>query len=95
MLYLVIGEDGLNVEKVTYAEGFFDSFPMMSYDGKQLIWGSSRNSSKYDINLFIADWVDKDNKNDIIETTTGNGSQNNRFISIIAILCFVLLHSLL
>jgi hypothetical protein len=57
----VINEDGTGIEQVTYAKGFFDSFPMMSYDGKKLIWGSSRNASKkYEINLFLADWTDKE-----------------------------------
>lgn len=44
--------------QVTYDEGQFDSFPMMSYNGKKLAWGSSRNGSTYDLNLFIADWND-------------------------------------
>ena len=45
--------------QITYDEGHFDSFPMFSYSGKQLIWGSSRNGqTEYDLNLFIADWVD-------------------------------------
>ncbi|KAI6184409.1 CBR-TAG-10 protein [Aphelenchoides bicaudatus] len=49
----MINEDGTGLEQVTHAKGYFDSFPMMSYDGKQLVWGSSRNSSNYEINLFL------------------------------------------
>ena len=33
---------------------------MFSYGGSQLVWGSSRNgTSPYDLNLFIADWIDE------------------------------------
>lgn len=31
---------------------------MFSRSGKQLVWGSSRNATIYELNLFIADWVD-------------------------------------
>jgi hypothetical protein len=71
---------------VTFAEGYFDSFPMMSYDGKQLVWGSSRNSSKYDINLFIADWTDK--------SDDGNGI-SIRFISTLVLFICVLANFIL
>uniref|UniRef100_A0A914UYP0 Uncharacterized protein n=1 Tax=Plectus sambesii TaxID=2011161 RepID=A0A914UYP0_9BILA len=54
-----IYEDGTGLERITFDDGHFDSFPMFSYSGKQLVWGSSRNGqSDYDLNLFIADWVD-------------------------------------
>jgi Tol biopolymer transport system component len=56
-LYM-INDDGTNLERITWDNGQFDSFPMFSYDGKKLVWGSSRNGSEYDLNLFIADWVD-------------------------------------
>ncbi|GMT16855.1 hypothetical protein PFISCL1PPCAC_8152 [Pristionchus fissidentatus] len=47
------------LERITWDNNQFDSFPMFSWDGKQLVWGSSRNASnEYDLNLFIADWVD-------------------------------------
>ncbi|KAI6226195.1 WD40-like protein [Aphelenchoides fujianensis] len=55
----LINDDGTGLEKVTGGDQVFDSFPMMSYSGKWLVWGSSRNATgKYDVNLFIADWVD-------------------------------------
>ncbi|GMR62511.1 hypothetical protein PMAYCL1PPCAC_32706, partial [Pristionchus mayeri] len=45
--------------QITWGEHEFDAFPFFSWDGKQMVWGSSRNASgKYDMNLFIADWVD-------------------------------------
>jgi hypothetical protein len=39
-------------------DGNFNSFPMLSFDGKLLAWESDRNvkQPKY-INVFIADWV--------------------------------------
>ncbi|CAB3404287.1 unnamed protein product [Caenorhabditis bovis] len=59
----VINDDGTGLEKITFGENQFNSFPMMSYDGKKLVWGSSRNGTKiaegvYELNLFIADWTD-------------------------------------
>ncbi|KAI6207855.1 hypothetical protein M3Y96_00053100 [Aphelenchoides besseyi] len=52
-----VNEEGKDVERITYNKGGFDAFPMQSHDGKQLIWGSSRNGrSPYDLNLFLADW---------------------------------------
>lgn len=53
-----IYEDGTGLEQITFGEHQFNSFPMMSYDGKKLVWGSSRNGSMYELNLFIADWTD-------------------------------------
>ncbi|GMR36971.1 hypothetical protein PMAYCL1PPCAC_07166 [Pristionchus mayeri] len=45
--------------QITWDDDQFDAFAMFSWDGKQLVWGSSRNASnEYDMNLFIADWVD-------------------------------------
>ncbi|CAD5211406.1 unnamed protein product [Bursaphelenchus okinawaensis] len=58
----ITNDDGTGLEKVTHADQYFDSFPMQSYDGKYLAFGSSRNgSSKYDINIFLAEWVDNVN----------------------------------
>ena len=55
-LYLV-GDDGRNFEQVTIA-GRFNSFPMFSRDGKQLVWVSDRNAKEPgEFNIFIADWV--------------------------------------
>lgn len=45
---------------MTNANGTFNSFPMMSYDGRKLVFGSSRNGSAADghsINLFLAEWT--------------------------------------
>uniref|UniRef100_A0A914YPT6 Uncharacterized protein n=1 Tax=Panagrolaimus superbus TaxID=310955 RepID=A0A914YPT6_9BILA len=58
-LYM-INDDGTGLERITWDNGQFDSFPMFNYDGTKLVWGSSRNGSEYDLNLFIADWVDSD-----------------------------------
>jgi TolB protein len=56
-LYL-IGEDGQGLERVTYNQGGFDAFPMMSRDGRRFVWGSSRNGKgPMDLNLFLADWI--------------------------------------
>lgn len=57
-LYL-IGDDGKNLERVTYNTGGFDAFPMQSPNGQRFVWGSSRNGhGPMDLNLFLADWVD-------------------------------------
>jgi Tol biopolymer transport system component len=56
-LYL-IGEDGQGLERVTYNNGGFDAFPMMSPSGKRFVWGSSRNGKgPMDLNIFVADWI--------------------------------------
>ena len=53
----VIGADGTQPEQIT-ANGQFNSFPMFSPDGKQLVWSSDRNATaKGEFNIFIADWV--------------------------------------
>ena len=55
-LYLV-GDDGKGLEQVT-VDGRFNSFPMFSPDGKQLVWVSDRNTTQPgEFNIFIADWV--------------------------------------
>ncbi|TAJ22816.1 MAG: hypothetical protein EPO64_12730, partial [Nitrospirae bacterium] len=55
-LYLV-GDDGTGLEQVTFAGGF-NSFPMFSPDGKQVVWVSDRNAtSRGEFNVFLADWV--------------------------------------
>lgn len=53
----------LLVFQVTHDDGKFDSFPMLNYAGTKIVWGSSRNGSDYEINLFIADWVDPPKSN--------------------------------
>ncbi|KAI6179328.1 hypothetical protein M3Y98_00598600 [Aphelenchoides besseyi] len=59
----VINDDGTNLERVTYGNGVFDSFPMFSYKNNKLVWGSSRNATeKHDVNIFIADWTDESDR---------------------------------
>jgi Tol biopolymer transport system component len=56
-LYLINIDSGAP-ERITFGPGF-ESFPMFSKDGKKLVFASSRNGkSKYEINVFIADWTD-------------------------------------
>jgi len=54
----MINEDGSGqIEQITN-DTSFDSFPMFSYDGQRLIFGSMRNSppGKREVNVFLADW---------------------------------------
>ena len=53
----VIGDDGTKPEQITF-NGNFNSFPMFSPNGKQVVWSSDRNTNaKGEFNIFIADWV--------------------------------------
>ncbi len=55
-LYL-IGDDGSQLEQVTHVGGF-NSFPMFSPDGKQIVWVSDRGATQRgEFNIFLADWV--------------------------------------
>ena len=46
------------LEKLTFNMGF-DGFPMFSFDGKKIVWASSRNSKDpRGINIFVADWAE-------------------------------------
>ncbi|VDM37420.1 unnamed protein product [Toxocara canis] len=55
----IVGDDGKNLQRVTFNKGGFDAFPMFDRDGKRLVWSSSRNgTSPTDLNLFIADWIE-------------------------------------
>ena len=55
-LYLV-NEDGTGLERLT-TEGYFNSFPMFSPDGKRLVWVSDRHAKERgEFNVFLADWV--------------------------------------
>ncbi len=55
-LYM-IKTDGSGLRRITFHRGF-DSFPMFTRDGKKLVFSSSRNGkSRYEINIFVADWV--------------------------------------
>jgi len=53
-----INVDGTELEQVTFTGGY-NFFPMFSRDGKKLIFVSNRGAkSRYEFNIFIADWVD-------------------------------------
>ena len=53
----VIGVDGTKPKQITF-NGNFNSFPMFSPDGKQVVWSSDRNATKpREFNIFLADWV--------------------------------------
>jgi TolB protein len=55
-LYL-INVDGTGLERITYGTRF-DSFPMISRDGKKLMFASTKNASDaHEFNIFIADWL--------------------------------------
>ena len=55
-LYL-ISDAGTGLERLTFT-GRFNSFPMFSPDGKQLVWVSDRNATERgEFNIFLADWV--------------------------------------
>ena len=54
----MIDEDGNNLEQIT-TESIFNSFPMFSPNGKQLVFSSNRNNGGgRATNLFVADWID-------------------------------------
>jgi len=56
-MYL-INLDGSGLQKISHDKGF-DGFPMFSYDGKKIIFSSTRNNGGgYDINVFVADWIE-------------------------------------
>jgi Tol biopolymer transport system component len=53
----MIDIDTRGIERVTNYPGF-DSFPMVSHDGKKLVFASNRNGKvRGETNIFIADWV--------------------------------------
>jgi Tol biopolymer transport system component len=53
----IIKEDGTQSEQITF-NGHFNSFPMFSPDGKQVVWSSDRNAANpKEFNIFLADWV--------------------------------------
>ncbi len=54
----VINADGSGMEKISRDKGF-DAFPMISPDGKKIIFSSNRNNGgTRDTNVFVADWVE-------------------------------------
>lgn len=53
----IINTDGTGLTKISH-DSTFDAFPMISYDGKKIIFSSNRhNGGTHDTNIFIADWV--------------------------------------
>jgi len=60
-LYLVDADAALagpdRVERIT-SSPVFDGFPMISPDGRHIVWASNRHDAKpSETNLFVADWV--------------------------------------
>jgi len=54
-MYL-LNADGSGIEKISHDKGF-DAFPMMSPDGKKILFCSNRNNGgTRDTNVFVADW---------------------------------------
>lgn len=50
--------DGSSLEQVTFG-GYFNSFAMFTRDGKKIVFVSDRHAtSRYEFNIFVADWVD-------------------------------------
>lgn len=54
----MIDLEGKNMQKISRDKGF-DAFPMISPNGKKIIFASNRNNGgTRDTNLFLADWVE-------------------------------------
>ncbi|CAI4232845.1 unnamed protein product [Auanema sp. JU1783] len=95
----VINDDGTNLQRVTFGDKWqFNSFAMMNYGGNKLVWGSSRNgSSQYELNLFIADWVDPSNTSSHTtasppESSTKLSNDLKPWASLVALIYFLLSH---
>ncbi len=55
-LYL-IREDGTDLRRATFSPEF-DGFPMLTRDGKKIVFASNRNGRRpHETNIFVADWV--------------------------------------
>lgn len=53
----LVNDDGTGLEQITH-HGHFNSFPMFSPDGTQLVWISDRHAKKPgEFNVFLAQWV--------------------------------------
>lgn len=55
----IINIDGTGLRQVT-TKGSFNSFPMLSFDGRRIAWCSNRDAGPGDystIDIFVADWV--------------------------------------
>ncbi|RKY20446.1 MAG: hypothetical protein DRQ55_07625 [Planctomycetota bacterium] len=50
--------EGGEPERITYTDNAFESFPMFSWDGEQIVFTSGREPGKAgDLNVFVADWT--------------------------------------
>ncbi len=53
----VVDIHGRNLQRITYSNGF-NSFPMISRDGRKIVWTSDRNAKgRREFNIFVADWL--------------------------------------
>jgi Tol biopolymer transport system component len=54
----VMKNDGSGLQKISH-DKTFDAFPMVSQDGKKIVFSSNRNNGgTRETNIFIADWVE-------------------------------------
>jgi TolB protein len=52
-----IREDGTHLTRITFSPDF-DGFPMLTRDGKKLVFASNRNGTQpHETNIFVADWL--------------------------------------
>jgi Tol biopolymer transport system component len=52
-----IREDGTGLTRITFSPDF-DGFPMLTRDGKRLVFASNRNGRQpHETNIFVADWI--------------------------------------